>query len=124
MFLTVCRTDEMKRLLSEIYPSFQHTNICIFVLNRRRRLCSASSGNSQFAVSYETPNTLQLQLAQPCGRNVKHPFCRQHHSYRFVANHKIRKTWKFASFFFSFGATAPIWALVYLYETLRFTSVY
>jgi hypothetical protein len=24
----------------------------------------------------------------------------------------------------SFGATAPIWALAYLYETLRFTSVY
>jgi hypothetical protein len=23
--------------------------------------------------------------------------------------------------FFSFGATAPIWALVYLHETLRFT---
>jgi hypothetical protein len=27
-------------------------------------------------------------------------------------------------FFFSFGATAPIWALAYLHETLRFTSVY
>jgi hypothetical protein len=27
-------------------------------------------------------------------------------------------------FFFSFGATAPIWALAYLSETLRFTSVY
>jgi hypothetical protein len=26
-------------------------------------------------------------------------------------------------FFFSFGATAPIWALAYLHETLRFTSV-
>jgi hypothetical protein len=26
--------------------------------------------------------------------------------------------------FFSFGATAHIWALAYLYETLRFTSVY
>jgi hypothetical protein len=26
--------------------------------------------------------------------------------------------------FFSFGATAPIWALAYLHETLRFTSVY
>jgi hypothetical protein len=25
---------------------------------------------------------------------------------------------------FSFGATAPIWALAYLHETLRFTSVY
>jgi hypothetical protein len=27
-------------------------------------------------------------------------------------------------FFFSSGATAPIWALAYLHETLRFTSVY
>jgi hypothetical protein len=27
-------------------------------------------------------------------------------------------------FFFSFGATAPIWALAYLHETLRFTSVF
>jgi hypothetical protein len=27
------------------------------------------------------------------------------------------------TFFFSFGATAPIWALAYLHETLRFTSV-
>jgi hypothetical protein len=26
--------------------------------------------------------------------------------------------------FFFFGATAPIWALAYLHETLRFTSVY
>jgi hypothetical protein len=26
--------------------------------------------------------------------------------------------------FFSFGATAPILALAYLHETLRFTSVY
>jgi hypothetical protein len=26
--------------------------------------------------------------------------------------------------FFSFGTTAPIWALAYLSETLRFTSVY
>jgi hypothetical protein len=26
--------------------------------------------------------------------------------------------------FFPFGATAPIWALAYLHETLRFTSVY
>jgi hypothetical protein len=26
--------------------------------------------------------------------------------------------------FFSFGATAPIWALAYLHETFRFTSVY
>ena len=26
--------------------------------------------------------------------------------------------------FFSFGATAPIWALTYLHETLRFTWVY
>jgi hypothetical protein len=26
-------------------------------------------------------------------------------------------------FFFSFGTTAPIWALAYLHETLRFTSV-
>jgi hypothetical protein len=26
--------------------------------------------------------------------------------------------------FFTFGATAPIWALAYLHETLRFTSVY
>jgi hypothetical protein len=26
--------------------------------------------------------------------------------------------------FFSFAATAPIWALAYLHETLRFTSVY
>jgi hypothetical protein len=26
--------------------------------------------------------------------------------------------------FFSFGATAPIWALAYLHETLRFTSVF
>jgi hypothetical protein len=26
--------------------------------------------------------------------------------------------------FFSYGATAPIWALAYLHETLRFTSVY
>jgi hypothetical protein len=26
--------------------------------------------------------------------------------------------------FFSFGATAPMWALAYLHETLRFTSVY
>jgi hypothetical protein len=29
-----------------------------------------------------------------------------------------------ANVFFSFGATAPIWALAYLHETLRFTSVY
>jgi hypothetical protein len=28
------------------------------------------------------------------------------------------------SFFFSFGATAPIWVLAYLHETLRLTSVY
>jgi hypothetical protein len=27
-------------------------------------------------------------------------------------------------FFFSFGATAHIWALAYLHETFRFTSVY
>jgi hypothetical protein len=26
--------------------------------------------------------------------------------------------------FFFFGATATIWALVYLHETLRFTSVF
>jgi hypothetical protein len=26
--------------------------------------------------------------------------------------------------FFSYGATASIWALAYFYETLRFTSVY
>jgi hypothetical protein len=26
--------------------------------------------------------------------------------------------------FFFFGATAPIWALAYLHETLRFTSVF
>jgi hypothetical protein len=26
--------------------------------------------------------------------------------------------------FFSFGATVPIWALVYLHEILHFTSVY
>jgi hypothetical protein len=26
--------------------------------------------------------------------------------------------------FFPIGATAPIWALAYLHETLRFTSVY
>jgi hypothetical protein len=26
--------------------------------------------------------------------------------------------------FSPFGATAPIWALAYLHETLRFTSVY
>jgi hypothetical protein len=26
--------------------------------------------------------------------------------------------------FFYFGATAPIWALAYLHETLRFTSVF
>jgi hypothetical protein len=26
--------------------------------------------------------------------------------------------------FFSFGATAHIWALAYLHETFRFTSVY
>jgi hypothetical protein len=29
-----------------------------------------------------------------------------------------------ANLFFSIGATAPIWALAYLHETLRFTSVY
>jgi hypothetical protein len=28
------------------------------------------------------------------------------------------------SSFFSFGATAPIWALAYLLDTLRFTSVF
>jgi hypothetical protein len=28
------------------------------------------------------------------------------------------------TYFFSFGATAPIWALAYLHETLRFTSVF
>jgi hypothetical protein len=28
------------------------------------------------------------------------------------------------SFFFFLGATAPIWALAYLHETLRFTSVF
>jgi hypothetical protein len=27
------------------------------------------------------------------------------------------------NFFFFFGATAPIWVLAYLHETLRFTSV-
>jgi hypothetical protein len=27
-------------------------------------------------------------------------------------------------YFFSYGATAPIWALAYLHETLRFTSVF
>jgi hypothetical protein len=26
--------------------------------------------------------------------------------------------------FFFFGATAPIWVLAYLHETLRFTSVF
>jgi hypothetical protein len=26
--------------------------------------------------------------------------------------------------FFFFGATAPVWALAYLHETLRFTSVF
>jgi hypothetical protein len=26
--------------------------------------------------------------------------------------------------FFAFGATAPVWALAYLHETLRFTLVY
>jgi hypothetical protein len=31
---------------------------------------------------------------------------------------------KIYSPFFSFDATAPIWALLCLYETLRFTSVY
>jgi hypothetical protein len=31
---------------------------------------------------------------------------------------------KWSTYFFSFGATAPIWALAYLHETLRFTSVY
>jgi hypothetical protein len=30
----------------------------------------------------------------------------------------------FYLFFYSFGATAHIWALAYLHETLRFTSVY
>jgi hypothetical protein len=29
----------------------------------------------------------------------------------------------FLQHFFFFGATAPIWALAYLHETLRFTSV-
>jgi hypothetical protein len=28
------------------------------------------------------------------------------------------------SSFFFFGATAPIWALAYLHDTFRFTSVY
>jgi hypothetical protein len=28
------------------------------------------------------------------------------------------------NYFFFFGATAPIWALAYLHETLRFTSVF
>jgi hypothetical protein len=28
------------------------------------------------------------------------------------------------TYFFSFGATAPIWALACRHETLRFTSVY
>jgi hypothetical protein len=27
-------------------------------------------------------------------------------------------------YFFSYGATAPIWALAYLHETLRFISVF
>jgi hypothetical protein len=30
----------------------------------------------------------------------------------------------YSVYFFSFGATAPIWALAYLHEILRFTSVY
>jgi hypothetical protein len=29
-----------------------------------------------------------------------------------------------AQVFFSYGATAPIWTLAYLHETLRFTSVF
>jgi hypothetical protein len=35
----------------------------------------------------------------------------------------IRYGWDMTLFFF-FGATAPIWALAYLHETLRFTSVF
>jgi hypothetical protein len=31
---------------------------------------------------------------------------------------------EFHIIFFPFGTTAPIWALAYLHETLRFTSVY
>jgi hypothetical protein len=31
---------------------------------------------------------------------------------------------KNSNHFFSFGARAPLWALVYLHETLRFTSAY
>jgi hypothetical protein len=37
---------------------------------------------------------------------------------------KAKLNWGNISYlFFFFGATAPIWALAYLHETLRFTSV-
>jgi hypothetical protein len=45
---------------------------------------------------------------------------------RKLFGHKGKEiSWEFRMIiFFSFGATAPIWALDYLHETLRFTSVY
>jgi hypothetical protein len=36
----------------------------------------------------------------------------------------VRKIFLNDSYFFFFGATAPIWALAYLHESLRFTSVF
>jgi hypothetical protein len=36
----------------------------------------------------------------------------------------LRSIQQRATAMFSFGATPPIWALAYLHETLRFTSVF
>jgi hypothetical protein len=41
-----------------------------------------------------------------------------------IAKYEKSLIFHFGLFFFSFGATAPIWALAYLSETLRFTLVY
>jgi hypothetical protein len=37
---------------------------------------------------------------------------------------KMPQEFHWSPYFFSFGATAPIWALAYLRETLSFASVY
>jgi hypothetical protein len=48
--------------------------------------------------------------------------------WREIVSGREEKIWEVKAYkgglFFSFGATAHIWALAYLHETFRFTSVY
>jgi hypothetical protein len=39
-------------------------------------------------------------------------------------SNNVSQTWSYKYNFFFFGSTAHIWALAYLHETFRFTSVY